>query len=485
MKNLFRAIAIGLMLLIGVLLFNTFRISSKQMTGVLPAPTVALSDSVVTHLSDAVKFRTVSYEDRSLMDSTQFEKFIDFLEHTYPLVHARLKRERVNGYALLFEWKGKNTSLKPALLMGHYDVVPVVQGTERMWKHQPFAGDIAEGFVYGRGTLDDKVTVIGVLEAIEYLLKQNYQPERSFYLAFGHDEEVSGRYGAQAIASLLESRKVQLEYVMDEGGIIKIDGVSGITTPIALIGIAEKGYTTLQLTSLSDGGHSSMPPPQTSIGMMAEAIDKLQKHPFPARLEGAASYLQDYLAPEMPFGTKLAMANRWLLKPVIIDILSKTNAGNAMVRTSIAPTVIHAGVKDNVLPVEVISKINFRILPGDSVKGVADYVKKTIDNDRITVETLGQFDSEPSFVSDTATTGFRALHRTVKSCFPEVMVAPYLVVGATDARFYRNVCSAIYRFMPVRMNEEDLKRPHGTNERISVGDFKNVVKFYVELVKGS
>ncbi|AEI49065.1 M20 family peptidase [Runella slithyformis] len=485
MKTVFRAVAIGLMLLIGVLLFNTFRISSKQLNGVLPAPALALSDSVITHLSDAVKFRTVSYEDRSLMDSTQFEKFIGFLEQTYPLIHARLKRERINGYALLFEWKGKNTSLKPALLMGHYDVVPVVQGTERMWKHQPFAGDIAEGFVYGRGTLDDKVTVIGVLEAIEYLLKQNYRPERSFYLAFGHDEEVSGRHGARSIASLLESRKVQLEYVMDEGGTIKIDGVSGITTPIALVGIAEKGYTTLQLTAVGDGGHSSMPPPQTAIGMMAEAIDKLQKHPFPARLEGAASYLQDYLAPEMPFGTKLAMANRWLLKPIIIDLLSKTNAGNAMVRTSIAPTVIHAGVKDNVLPVEVIAKINFRILPGDSVKGVADYVKKTIDNDRITVETLRQFDSEPSFVSDTATLGFRALHRTVKSCFPDVIVAPYLVVGATDARFYRNVCANIYRFMPVRMNEEDLKRPHGTNERISVTDFKKVVNFYVELVKGS
>ncbi|NBB18350.1 M20/M25/M40 family metallo-hydrolase [Runella sp. CRIBMP] len=485
MKNALRVIAIGLVLLIGVLLFNTLRISSKQMAGIAPAPALAISDSALTHLSDAVKIRTVSYEDLSLMDSTQFEKFIGFLEQAYPLTHARLKRERVNGYALLFEWKGKNPTLKPALLMGHYDVVPVVQGTEKMWKHQPFAGDIADGFIYGRGTLDDKVTVIGVLEAIEYLLKQNYQPERSFYLAFGHDEEVSGRYGARQIAALLETRKVQLEYVMDEGGTIKTDGVSGITTPIALIGIAEKGYTTLQLTSVGDGGHSSMPPPQTSIGMMAEAIDKLQKNPFPARLEGAASYLQDYLAPEMPFGTKLAMANRWLLKPVIVNILAKTNAGNAMVRTSIAPTVIHAGVKDNVLPVEVIAKINFRILPGDSVKGVAEYVQKTIDNERITIETLKQFDSEPSPVSDTATLGFRALHRTIKSCFPEVIVAPYLVVGATDARFYRNVCSNIYRFMPVRMNEEDLKRPHGTNERISETDFKNVVKFYIELVKRS
>jgi carboxypeptidase PM20D1 len=446
-------------------------------------PALTLNDSVVSHLSEAIQFRTVSYEDLSLMDSTQFEKFVGYLAKTYPLVHSRLKLERVNTYGLLYEWKGKSTSLKPALLMGHYDVVPVVQGTEKMWKHQPFAGDIAEGFVYGRGTLDDKVTVMGVLEAVEHLLKNNHTPERTFYLAFGHDEEISGRNGAQQIAALLESRKVELEYVVDEGGVIKIDGVSGINQPIALIGVAEKGYTTLQLSATGDGGHSSMPPAQTSIGMLAEAIDKLQKHPFPARLGGAAGYMQDYLAPEMPFSTKLAMANRWLLNSVIIGILEKTNAGNAMVRTSIAPTVIHAGVKDNVLPVEAIAKINFRILPGDSVKTVIDYVKKTIGNDRITVESLKQFDTEPSPVSDTATVGFRSLHRTIKACFPNAIVAPYLVVGATDARYYKNVSQNLYRFMPVRMNDEDLKRPHGTNERISVEDFKNVVRFYIELVK--
>ena len=378
MKKVFLAVAVLLLALISVLVCNTLRLSSKQMQGVVPLPAFTLNDSVVNHLSEAIQFRTVSYEDLSLMDSTQFEKFVGYLAKTYPLVHSRLKLERVNSYGLLYEWKGKSTSLKPALLMGHYDVVPVVQGTEKMWKHQPFAGDIAEGFVYGRGTLDDKVTVMGVLEAVEYLLKSNFTPERSFYLAFGHDEEISGRNGAQQIAALLESRKVELEYVVDEGGVIKIDGVSGINQPIALIGVAEKGYTTLQLSATGDGGHSSMPPAQTSIGMLAEAIDKLQKHPFPARLGGAAGYMQDYLAPEMPFSTKLAMANRWLLNSVIIGILEKTNAGNAMVRTSIAPTVIHAGVKDNVLPVEAIAKINFRILPGDSVKTVIDYVKKVV-----------------------------------------------------------------------------------------------------------
>jgi carboxypeptidase PM20D1 len=484
MKLTLKLIFFAFLALIAYLLFNTFRVTSKQMLGVASAKNIEVSDSALQHLSDAIKLRTVSFSDPMLMDSTQFDKFLLFLEKTYPLVHSKLSLEKVNKYALVFEWKGKNTSLKPVLLMGHYDVVPVIQGTEKMWKHLPFAGEIADGFVYGRGTLDDKVTVMGALEAVELLLSQNYQPERTHYLSFGHDEEVTGRYGAKVVSEMFEKRKIEFEYVMDEGGSIMANGVSGITKPVALIGVAEKGYATLQLTVLGDGGHSSMPPPQTSIGMLAEAIDKLQKHPFPARLEGAAGYLQDYLAPEMPFVNKMAMANRTIMKPVIISLLEKTNAGNAMVRTSIAPTVINAGVKDNVLPVEAIAKINFRILPGDSVKTVVEYVKKVIDNERVTVESNELTDIEPSPISDTASIGFRLIHKTIKKCFPEVIVAPYLVLGATDARYFRNVTKNAYRFMPVRMTEEDLKRPHGTNERISVQDFKNVVKFYVELIKG-
>lgn len=484
MKSTLKLIFFAFLALIAYLLFNTFRISSKQMLEVIPAKNIEISDSALKHLSDAIKLRTVSFSDPTLMDSTQFDKFLLFLEKTYPLVHSKLSLEKVNNYTLVFEWKGKNTSLKPVLLMGHYDVVPVIQGTEKMWKHMPFAGEIAEGFVYGRGTLDDKVTVMGALEAVEHLLSQNYQPERTHYLSFGHDEEVTGRYGAKLVSEMFEKRKIEFEYVMDEGGSIMANGVSGITKPVALIGVAEKGYSTLQLTVLGDGGHSSMPPPQTSIGMLAEAIDKLQKHPFPARLEGAAGYLQDYLAPEMPFVNKMAMSNRAIMKPLIISLLEKTNAGNAMVRTSIAPTIINAGVKDNVLPVEAIAKINFRILPGDSVKGIVDYVIKAIDNERVTVESNELTDIEPSPISDTASMGFRLIHKTIKKCFPEVIVAPYLVLGATDARYFRNVTKNAYRFMPVRMTEEDLKRPHGTNERISVQDFKNVVKFYIELIKG-
>jgi carboxypeptidase PM20D1 len=369
--------------------------------------------------------------------------------------------------------------------MGHYDVVPVIQGTERLWQHKPFAGELSEGFLYGRGTLDDKTTVIGILEAVEYLLHKGYQPERSIYLAFGHDEEVSGKNGGKSIAELCEKRQIEFEYILDEGGSIKADGLSGIQKPIALVGIAEKGFLTLQLNVTTEGGHSSMPPPQTGIGIMAEAIDKVQKNPFPARLEGAAAYTIDYLAPEMPFSNKLVMANRWLFKPLITKVMENSKPGNATVRTTIAPTIFEAGVKDNVLPIEAMAKINFRIVPGDTAAYVIQRIKNVIDKNQVTVEPLGTHDPNPSGISDTATLGFRLIHQTIKRCFPDVIVTPNLVVGATDSRFYKNVSKNIYRFMPVRMTDEDLKRFHGTNERISITDFKNVVLFYVEMIKGS
>ena len=485
MKKLFKFLGIAIGLLIALLFFNTFRLSSKQLSGITPTPALDLSDSIINNFAKAVQFRTVSNADITQIDSAQFDKFIAFIAQTYPLVHAQLAFERVNGFSLLYEWKGKNSALKPALLMGHYDVVPVIQGTEKIWQHKPFNGDIVEGYLYGRGTLDDKSTVMGVLEAVEYLLRQGYQPERSFYLAFGHDEEVSGRQGGQHIAKMLENRKVQLEYVMDEGGMIKSDGVAGVSRPIAFVGIAEKGYTTLQMTATGEGGHSSMPPRQTSIGMLAEALDKLQKHPFEPRIDGAVSHMQDYLAPEMPFFNKMAMANRWLFKSFIINAMSQTNSGSATVRTTIAPTILDAGIKDNVLPIDAFAKINFRILPGDSVAGVLNYVRKVVDNDKVTVETVAAFDSNPSAISDTASYGFRLIHRTIAQCFPDVMVSPNLVVGATDSRHFKKLTDNIFRFMPVKITDEDLKRVHGTNERISIADFKNVVRFYVALVKGS
>ncbi len=477
--------AIALVFLLAVLLFNALRLTSKQMTDITPASVIPFSDSIVQHFADAIKIKTVSNGDSSKMDSVEFEKFIAFVERTYPLVHSKLKHERVNTYGLLFEWKGRDLSLLPTMMIGHYDVVPMIKGTEKLWQHEPFSGAIDSGFIYGRGTIDDKLTVIGILESVEYLLKQNFQPERTMYLGFGFDEEVSGNNGAKKIAALLESRKIQLEYVLDEGGVIKSEGLSGLDKPIALIGVAEKGYTTLQLSVTSASGHSSMPPPQTSIGILAEAIDKLEKKPFPAHFEGGADLLQDYLAPEMPFGLKIAMGNRWLLKSVIMSKLASTNAGNAMIRTTTAPTVISAGVKDNVLPINATAKVNFRILPGETSESVLAYVTKVVDNKQVKIEHVNGSVNDPTSISDTASFGFRNIHRTVKRCFPNAIVSPYLCLGGTDVRNYKNVSKNQFRFQPLRVSEEDLGRIHGTNECISTESFKDFVRFYIELMKGS
>lgn len=485
MKNILIALAVVILLLTAVVLYNTLTLKSKQINNIEPIEQIAITDSVATHLSKAIQLRTVSYSDPTMMDSAQFYKFFDFIEATYPLVHKNLTLEKVNTFALLYKWKGKDDKLKPALLMGHYDVVPVIQGTEKLWEHKPFDGDISDGIIYGRGSLDDKTTVIGILEAVELLLAQGVQPNRDFYLLFGHDEEVSGLQGAKPIAAMLESRNMSFEYVIDEGGVIKTDGVSGLEKEIALVGIAEKGYVTIKLTSNGEGGHSSMPPPQTSIGMLAEGIDRLQKNPFPSDISGASKQLFDYLGPEMSFGTRMAMANMWLFKPIIIKSLEKSNPGNALVRTTTAPTILEAGIKDNILPIDAMAKVNFRILPGDSVGGVLSYVHKVVNNKNIEIVTMQTSDTNPSAISDTASYGFRLIHTTIKKCFPGVLVSPNLVVGATDSRYFSKLTNNIFRFMPVRINDEDLKRIHGTNERIRIEDLKNVVRFYHQIVIGS
>lgn len=325
-------------------------------------------------------------------------------------------------------------------------------------------------------------TVIAILEAIEYLVAKGYKPRRSYYIAFGHDEEVVGRYGAASIAKKLQEREISLKFVVDKGGIIQTDGMDGLNKAVALVGVAEKGYVTLQLTATGEGGHSSMPPPRTSIGMLAEAIDRLQKRPFKAGLGGATGYMLDYIAPEMPFMKRLAMSNTWITGGILQSSFAQSNSGNAMIRTTIAPTILDAGIKENVLPVDAVAKINFRILAGNSVEEVIAHVRKAIKNDMINIEIVGNSGTEPSMVSDTVSVGFRLLHRTIKELFPEVLVAPYLVVGATDSRYFTALTSSIYRFMPIRLSDEDLKRVHGTNERIHKNDFINVVAFYVKLI---
>ncbi|HLG33340.1 MAG TPA: M20/M25/M40 family metallo-hydrolase, partial [Bacteroidia bacterium] len=349
--------------------------------------------------------------------------------------------------------------------------------------HPAFSGALDSGFIHGRGTLDDKCGVLGLLEAVEYLLGKNFVPQRTIYFAFGHDEEVGGS-GAKKMAEWFFKKNIEAEFILDEGGSIVTDVIKEVKQPVALIGIAEKGYATVELSIDEESGHSSMPPPQTAIGILSSAIAKLEAHPFPSRYDGGTKGLFDFIAPEMNFTNRLVFANPWLFSPVIKNILSKKNSTNSGIRTTTAATIFNAGDKENILPHHASAIINFRILPGEKVEDIVTHVKNVIDDLRINI-TLKGISYNASNVSDVNSSGFTAISKSIREIFPTVITAPYLVVGTTDARHYGKVSKNIFRFIPLVLSNEDLKRIHGINERISVENYKDVIRFYVRLLENS
>jgi carboxypeptidase PM20D1 len=471
-------------LLVAVLLFNTLRLPNHQLVAAPAAPKPNLDQALtVEHLAGALRIPSVSHSNYAETDTVPFSQLLTYYAHTFPLVHQRLGRHVVNDFGLLYEWKGSDPSLKPLLLLAHQDVVPVAAGTEKDWTRPPFAGQVAEGFLYGRGALDDKLNVIGQLEAVEYLLRTGYTPKRTVLLAFGHDEETQGTQGAAALAALLERTYPKLEMVLDEGGLIKTDGVAGITQPVALVGVSEKGYMSLELTAQGQSGHSSMPPDLTSIGRVSAAVAKLEANPFPARLDAGAGALLSYLAPAAPFGLRLVFANQWLLGSFVKKKMLASPSTAAALRTTTAPTIIRGGDKDNVLPASAVATVNFRLLPGDSVASVIARVKELINNPQIKVSVPGAARAATP-VSRTDNAAFTHLHQTIKSVFPQALVAPYVVLGATDARSYAHLApEATYRFMPLLMDQNDIERLHGTNERIGTAAYQDVIRFYVQLLR--
>ncbi len=370
--------------------------------------------------------------------------------------------------------------------MGHMDVVPVEPGTEGQWTQPPFEGRNADGYVWGRGALDDKASVVGLLEAVEQLLREGYQPRRTIYLAFGHDEEQGGPAGAPAIAALLGTRHVELEYVLDEGGAITDGILRGMSRPVAVLGTAEKGFVSVELTVAGTGGHSSAPPPQTAIGILSAAVGRLEAQQMPAQLKGVTEQMFAYVGPEMNFLPRVLLANMWLTRPLVVRQLQAAPHTNALLRTTTAATIFEGGVKDNVLPSRARAVVNFRILPGDTVAGVLEHVRRTIADERVQVEVLKTTTvSEPSPVSGTDTPGYRVIERTIRELFPTVVVTPALVIGATDARHYTKLSPNVYRFLPAWLRPADLERIHGTNERISVENLAQFVKFYRQLIRNS
>jgi carboxypeptidase PM20D1 len=442
-------------------------------------------DSAIKRLAGSIRIRTISHGQDTPVEKEAFQKLHEYFEQNFPAVHAELKREIINDYSLLYLWEGSNSNLKPVLLLAHMDVVPIEPGTEDQWLHPPFAGVIANGYLWGRGTLDVKQSVLGLLEAVEYLAGQGKTPERTVYLAFGHDEEIGGSNGAAKIAELLEKRGVHLEFTLDEGAIIAHDLIPGITRPVALIGLAEKGYLTLELVAKGEAGHSSRPPrpPQySSIHKLARAIRLLESNQIPAALRSPVSEMFATLVPKMDFSKRMVMTNRWLFDPLIFSQFEKKATTNALIRTTTATTMIKGGIKENILPAQVKATVNFRILPGDSVDMVIKHVHRVINDPDITVKQVGIM-REPSPVSDINGLDFSALQLTVAQMFPEVLIAPSLVLGGTDSKHYIKIADNSYRFIPMRLYPDDIKRIHGINERIGIDNYAEIIRFYIQLLR--
>ena len=304
-------------------------------------------------------------------------------------------------------------------------------------------------------------------------------------LGFGHDEELRGYEGAARIAEVLSSRGVELEFLLDEGLFITNGLVPGVSAPVAIVAIAEKGYLSVELTAQSEGGHSSAPPPQTSIGILSATISRMESSPLPTSLKGPAWQLFEFAGPEMSFVNRLVFANRWLFGWLIKRRLAASPPTNALIRTTAAATVIEGGVKENVLPASARAIVNFRIRPGDDTGSVLDHVRRVVSDPRVAVRPFIETATEPSDVSDVSAASFHTLARTVLQVFPDAVVAPSVLVAGTDSLHYSGMAKNIYRFTPQRLRKEDIVRIHGVDERISVENYFEVIRFYTELIRNS
>jgi carboxypeptidase PM20D1 len=369
------------------------------------------------------------------------------------------------------------------LLASHSDVVPVDPASRDEWRFPPFDGQIAEGYVWGRGALDNKNTLITMLEAAETLIKGGYQPDRTVLMAIGHDEEIGGQQGAAQIAGRIQAYNTRLAAVLDEGGAVFTGGiVPGLALPVALVGTTEKGYLTLHMEVEGAGGHAAFPPAHTAIGVLARAIQRLEDAPLPARTE-MSEVMFKYLGGLLPFGLRIAFANLWLFGPSVKRRMFKNPRTAAMLRTSTAVTLISGGVKDNILPGRASAAVNFRMIPGDRIADVVQHVRKVVGDEAVQLHIPENSAWEASPLSPVDSPAFRGIAQAVQQVYPEAVVAPYMVQGATDGRYYYAVCDQVYRLSPMTLSDEELATIHNKNERVAIDVLARMVQFYIQLIK--
>lgn len=478
MLRLLKLAGLALFVLVVVVLVRTFTFSSHQPDVAYEAAP-PLTQPSIEHLQRAIQFQTISFAADVEPDTAQFNGFHRFLLATYPRVHQSLELKKIAGQSLLYKWSGSDPSLKPFVLMAHQDVVPIEEASKSLWTIDPFEGLVKNDTIWGRGACDDKINLIGILEAVEKLLNEDFQPKRTIYLAFGHDEEIGGR-GARAIAAELKQNGVSAELVIDEGGIVTKKQIPGIDKPVALIGTAEKGYLSLELQVELKGGHSSMPAAETAMDVLDQALVAIRKDPFPAHLTPVTNAFLDHVGPEMSFVSKMAIANRWLLSSLVVSNYEKTPGPNAFVRTTIVPTIYHAGIKDNVVPTIASAVVNLRLLPGDSSSFAIERVRKTINDSRVTIKPLGDFVSEPTPITPIEGQAFKLVQRTARKTFPETLTAPFLMIGGTDSRYMDIISNQVIKFSPMT----DPVGFHGIDERVSLNSYRDTIWFFESLIRG-
>lgn len=502
LKALKRAVGVSaaiVLLLVGLVAFNHSRTPSRQLSVTAIEELELDEQPIIDRIAGSLREPTVSQSMAKVTVDSPLIRFGDFLEEAFPfLLDEPFKIHRGGEFgddlnpSLLIEWPGTDAESDAVLLMSHFDVVPaaVPRGDDSLggdaWEHPPFSGHVDETYIWGRGAIDCKHGVMGILEAIGLHFAGGFKPRRTIYIALGHDEELGGGDGNRKMAEWLRKRGRRLHCILDEGGCIFTE-FPGLSRPAALIGVAEKGVLVVELSVVLAAdrvGHASMPPGETAIGILASALHRIERSPFPTRIDAGLRDTLAYLGPEMDsMANRVAASNLWLFSPLVRGKLSQTSTGNALLRTTIAPTLVGTpGTADNVLPISATATLNLRLLPGDGVDYAIERLGAVIDDPRVEVVAKSH-SREASPVSDTLAEPFGVLQRTVGEVFPDVVVAPFVLVGGTDTVHYIDLCQNIYRFIPARLSERDTKRFHGVDERISRQDYLNIIRFFHRFVE--
>lgn len=441
----------------------------------------ALPTDAIKHMTEAIQIATETPNDAFEYDSAVFYSYRKLIEKNYPLVHQQLSRTVIDSFNYIYKWQGTDTTKLPMVLMAHYDVVPVEASAIKLWHAKPYGGEVKDNYIWGRGVLDDKSSMISLLEATEAQLKAGFTPSQTIYLCFGADEESNGR-GAAAMVKYFESKKQRFDMVVDEGGEISTEDNKNIRQPIASVGVGEKGYVTLVLSVQRAGGHSSIPEKSSSIGILSKALHTIEENQIPTRITPPIkAYLERISSYNTNFFEKMQLSNLWLFEKWVLHNMTQNRSSNALVRTTLVPTVVNSGVRDNVIPTFATAMVNSRILPGETPNSVKAYVEKIVNDTNVKISIYPNYETMPSTTTEINSAAFKRVESAIHAVVKDVLVAPMLMVGATDSRNYRTLSDGVINFTPLT----DAKGYHGIDERMLISDYEKCFNYYTFLIKGS